>query len=133
MTEPTPVAAPAPPEPSAGLDRIAGWAFLLLAAVLPWTIAPMGIATGLCAALTLVLVARGARWPATPVALPALAWAAALLLAALFAENREASLGRIGKALFPALVGLAAFHAASRPPGRRAVAVLLASSAAASA
>jgi glycosyltransferase involved in cell wall biosynthesis/O-antigen ligase len=126
-------AAPAPPRHLPALERGASLAFLLLAAALPWTIAPMGIATALCAALTLALVAGGARWPRTPADLPALAWAAALLLAAYFAEDRSASMGRLGKALFPAIVGLAAFHAAARAGGGRAVAVLLGSSVVASA
>ena len=115
------------PAPTA-LERAAGLAFLLLAAVLPWTIAPMGIATGLCAALGLALVARGVRWPSTPVDLPALAWAAALLLSALLAEDRRESLTRLGKGLFPALVGLCALHGATRARGQRAVLVLLGSS-----
>src|SRR5262245_27890604 len=124
--------APAPEAPARLPERAAAAAFLLLAAVLPWTIAPMGIAAGLCAALSLGAVARGARWPRTPVDLPALAWGAALVLSALLAEDRAASLPRLGKALFPALVGMAALHGASRVTGRRAVAILLASSAVAS-
>ena len=133
MPAPTPQPSPAPPWPLPALDRAAGPAFLLLAAVLPWTIAPMGIATALCGALTLGLVALGARWPRTPVGFPALAWAFALLLAALLSEDRSGSLPRLGKALFPALVTLAAFHGMKRARGERALAVLLASSAVASA
>ena len=133
MPATTPQDSPAPPRPLPALDRGAGLAFLLLAAVLPWTIAPMGIATALCAALTLGLVALGARWPGTPVGFPALGWALALLLAALLAEDRPGSLPRLGKALFPALVALATFHSMKRAHGERALAALLASSALASA
>jgi O-antigen ligase len=55
--------------------------------------------------------------------LAALGWLAALVLAALFAVDRAGSLPRITKGLMPALVGLAAFHAADRRVGRRALAV----------
>jgi len=114
------------------LERAAAVSFLLLAGALPWTIAPLGITVALCAALTLALFAGGHRPVRTPVELAALAWAAALLLAALFAEDRTASLPRLSKALFPALVPLAAFHAAEPGRARRALAVVLASSALAS-
>src|SRR5215510_8790683 len=114
---------PVPPLPPP-LDRGAGLAFLVLAAVLPWTIAPMGIATALCAALTLAVIFRGARWPRTPVELTALAWALAMLLSAILAEDRGASLPRLAKGLFPALVGLSALHAGTPERGRRALAVL---------
>jgi glycosyltransferase involved in cell wall biosynthesis/O-antigen ligase len=133
MPASTPQLPPAPSRPRPALDNGAGMAFLLLAAVLPWTIAPMGIATALCGLLTLGLVALGARWPRTPVGAPALAWALALVLAALFSEDRAASLPRLGKALFPALVGLVTFHGMKRVRGERALAVLLASSTVASA
>lgn len=116
-----------PPLPGA-LERAAGAGFVLFALALPWTIAPMGIAAALCGALTLAALARGrARWPRTPVDLPAVAWAVALALAAWFALDRAASLPRLGKALFPALVGLAALHAAREPAGRRFAAAFLAS------
>ena len=110
------------------LERAQDFSFLLLALVLPWTIAPMGIATGLCAALAVTGFALGSgRWTRTPVDLPAIGWALALTLAALFAVDREASLPRLTKALFPALIGLAAAHAGREALGRRALAVLLAS------
>jgi len=127
-------APPAAPDPRDALERAAAASFVLFAAALPWTIAPMGIATGLCGALTLALVAtRRARWPRTPLDLPALAWALALALAAWFALDREASLPRLGKALFPALAGLAALHAARAGRGRRALATYLGSAALAAA
>src|SRR5437867_3231975 len=63
-TTPKPTPNPLPPHP---LEWGAGLASLLFAAVLPWTIAPMGVATALCAALPLALVLRGAPWPRTPV------------------------------------------------------------------
>ena len=118
-----------PPE---ALGGAAGLAFMVLVPVLPWTIAPMGIATGLCAALTIPLLWRGARWPRTPVDLPAMLWIAALALSALLAEDRGASLPRVAKGAFPALVGLAALHGGVRARGRTALLVLLVSSALAS-
>jgi len=124
--EAAPIAVPSPRESL--LERWGGWSFLLLVAALPWSIAPMSIAAGLCAAFTLALwLRRPAAWPGTPVTWPALAWAAALALSAVLALDRDASLPRLTKALFPLLVPLAATHA--RPParGRRAVAVLLVS------
>ncbi len=111
-------------------------AFLALVATLPGPIAPMGIATALCVALTLVrflLVpdpgrAGGRRrpWPRTPVDRAAIAWFAALVLASAFAHDPAASFPRVAKGLMPALVGLAAYHAAAGRAGRRALAVYLA-------
>jgi len=120
---------PAPPAgPESMLDRVAGWSFLLLVAALPWSIAPMSIAVGICAALTLAVWARSAgRCPATPVAWPTLAWLIALTLSAWFALDRAASLPRLSKAFFPLLVPLAATHARLPHRGRRALAVLLVS------
>ncbi len=118
------------PAPAA-LEGAAALAFLLLVATLPTAIAPMGIATALCAALTLaVWAARRGGWVHTAVDWAALGWLAALVVVALCAEDRAASLVRIRKGLMPALVGVAAFHAATRARGARAVAVLLAVSAA---
>jgi O-antigen ligase len=112
------------------LDRVAGWSFLLLVAALPWSIAPMSIALGICAPLTLALwVHRPGRWPVTPVAWPTLAWLIAFALSAWFALDRAASLPRLTKALFPLLVPLAATHSRLPHRGRRALAVLLASAA----
>lgn len=120
---------PAPPagaEPA--LDRVAGWSFLLLVATLPWSIAPMSIAVGLCAPLTLALWARRpGRWPTTPLVWPTLVWFAALALSAWFALDRAASLPRLSKAFFPLLVPLAATHARLPRRGRQALAVLLVS------
>ncbi len=69
------------------------------------------------------------RWPDTPVKWAWLAWAIALVLAAVFALDPLASLPRLKKALFPGLVSLAAFHTLDRRSRRRALAVLLLSSA----
>jgi len=114
----------------APLERAAGAAFVLLLFVLPGTIAPMGIATALCAALTLACSIRARQmWPRTPVTLAGWAWFAALLLAALTAYDRSASLPRITKGLMPLLVGLAAFHAADQRRGERALAAFLVASA----
>jgi O-antigen ligase len=118
---------------SAALERFAALSFLLLAATLPWSIAPMSVAVGLCAALTLALWWRpgGERWVRTPVDLPALAWIAALAIAAFAGDNPEASVRRITKGLLLAIVPLAAFHARDPRLARRAIAVLLVSAAAA--
>ena len=119
-------APPSGPEPM--LDRVAGWSFLLLVAALPWSIAPMSIALGICAPLTLALwLLRPGRWPVTPVAWPTLAWLVAFTLSAWFALDRAASLPRLTKALFPLLVPLAATHTRLSRHGRRALAVLLVS------
>src|SRR6185436_13416563 len=119
---------PTPSPRSPALERAQDVSFLLLALVLPWTIAPMGIATSLCATVALAGFAFGAgRWTRTPVDFPALGWAVALGLAAMFAVDRSGSLPRLSKALFPALVGLAAAHAAREPVGRRALATVLGS------
>jgi O-antigen ligase len=124
----------APPSIAEGpLDALAGWSFLLFVAALPWAIAPMSIAAGLCGACTLLLwVRRPGLLPATPVAWPSLAWLLALVLAAWFAVDRAGSLPRITKAFFPLLVPLAATHARLPGRARRALAVLLVSSALAS-
>ncbi len=109
------------------LGRAAAASFLLFMVVLAGSIAPMGIATALCAALTLaVLVRTRTPWPRTPVNWPGVAWFAALLVVSLFALDRAASLPRITKGLFPLLVGMAAFHARDRRAGERAVATWLA-------
>ena len=111
------------------MARAAQVGFLALVAALPWSIAAMSIALGLCAALTLAAGAASRRFPwiRSPVDLPALGWLGALLLAALFAQDQAASWPRVGKGFLPALVGLAAFHARARPQGERALKVLLAS------
>ena len=119
-------ALPATTEPM--LDRVAGWSFLLFVAALPWSIAPMSIAVGICAPLTLaVWLRRRGRWPVTPVAWPTLAWFVAFALSAWFAVDRAASLGRLQKMLFPLIVPMAATHARLPRRGRRALAVLLVS------
>lgn len=112
------------------LERVADGVFLLLAAALPWSIAPMSIAAGICAALTLIVwVRRPGRWPVTPVLVPTVLWAVALLLSAGFALDRSASLPRLAKGLFPLLVPLAATHVRRARAGRQALTVLLVSAA----
>ena len=117
-------------EAATPLGRIAAASFLLFVACLPWSIATMSIGAGLCVALTLAAwVAERRPWPAwgrTPVDRAGLAWLAALVVVALFALDRTASLSRLGKGLMPLLVGLAAWHSADRARGRRALAVWLA-------
>ena len=118
---------------SAALERAAALSFLLLAAALPWSIAPMSIAVGLCGALTLALWWRpgGERWERTPVDLPALAWIAALAIAAFAGEDPAGSARRVTKGLLLAIVPLSAYHARDPKLARRAIAVLLVSAAAA--
>ena len=110
-------------------ERAAEYAFLLLAAVLPWTIAPMSIATAILSVLTagVWLRDRGRSIPSTPVTVPGFVWFAATILAALFAEDVAASLPRVTKGLFPLLVLVAAFHGARPGIGARALAVWLVS------
>ena len=107
--------------------RLAALSFLLLVATLPWTIAAMSVALGLCGALTVWGWVRSRQLPPMPRPLigPALAWLAALVIAAWFAEDRGASLARLGKGLLPLGVMLAAWHARDPRLGRRALAVLL--------
>jgi len=117
-----------PPGTEPVLDRVAGWSFLLFVAVLPWSMAAMSIAIGICGALTLaVWVRRPGRLPATPVTWPALAWLVAFTLSAWFALDRAGSVPRLTKTLFPLLVPMAATHARLPRRGRRALAVLLVS------
>src|SRR5258705_6450764 len=100
--------------------------FLLLAAALPWSVAPMSIALVLCAALTiLVWQLGGVRWVSTPVDPPALAWIAALCLASLFALDPHASWPRVIKGFLLLLVPVAVYHARDERVARRAVAGLL--------
>jgi O-antigen ligase len=111
--------------PADPVSKAAGLAFLLLMLVLPWTIAPMSIATGLCAALTLWawIRSRGADVPRTPIEWPAAAWFVAMVISAVFALNPSASLPRISKGFFPLLVLLGAFHGSRPELGRRAIAL----------
>ncbi len=112
--------------PSA-LERAASISFLLLAAALPWSIAPISIAVVLCGALTLLVWWRpgGPRWPRTPVDLPALGWVAALLIASAFSLEPEKSFPRVTKGLLFAIIPLAAWHARDAKVATRAVAALL--------
>src|SRR5262249_45035662 len=73
-------------------------------------------------------IAERRPWPAwgrTPVDRAAVGWLVALLLSAAFALDRAGSLPRLEKALFPLLVGVAAFHASDARSGRRALAIYL--------
>jgi O-antigen ligase len=111
------------------LARASALSFLLLAAALPWTVAPMSIALVLCAALTILLwqLPGGTRWVRTPVDLPALAWIAALAIASLFAVDPAHSWPRVFKGCLLLLVPVSAYHARDERLARRAVAVLLVS------
>lgn len=110
----------------AALDRAAGLSFLLLAAALPWSIAPISIAVVLCCALTLAAwwAPGGIRWQRTPVDLPALAWIAALAIASAFALEPARSFPRVTKGLLLAIVPVAAYHARDPKLAKRAIAVL---------
>jgi hypothetical protein len=107
------------------LERAAAFAYLLRAAALPWSIAPMSIAVVLCGAFTLAAwwSPGGARWVRTPIDLPALGWLAALVIATVASSDPAASAPRITKGFLR--------HRSSRgvPRSRsqlaRAVAVLL--------
>ena len=116
---------------SSALERAAALSFLLLAAALPWSIAPMSIAVVLCGALTLAAWWRpgGARWLRTPVDFPALGWLAALVVATVASQDPSGSAGRITKGLLLAVVPVAAYHGRDPKVARRAVAVLIASAA----
>jgi O-antigen ligase len=116
---------------SAALAQVAAWSFVLYVAVLPWSIAAMSIAVAAFVTLTVLawLGRSGPPWQRSPVDLFGLLWLVAMALAGSFAADRAPGLPRVTKGLMPALVGLAASHAAAGPRGRRALAVLLASAA----
>lgn len=111
-----------------GLASASATFFLLWVASGFWTVAPMSISSVLAAlALVAGIATRKIRWDPSPADRGATAWAIALLLAAAFALDRTASLGRLHKLAFPFLVGLAAAHARDERTGRRAAAVALVS------
>jgi O-antigen ligase len=122
-----PASAATPSAALGGLASVAGWCFVLFAAALPVAIAPMNLAGGLCAALTVVvwLSRPGPRWVRSPVDLPALAWLVAMAVATLLSIDRAASAASLGKGLIPWVTGLAAWHAADRRRGAAAIAALL--------
>jgi O-antigen ligase len=113
------------------LERAAALSFLLLAAALPWSIAPMSIGVVLCGALTLAAWWRpgGAGWVRTPVDVPALGWLAALTIATAASQDPAGSASRITKGLLLAIVPVAAYHGRDPKLARRAIALLLASAA----
>lgn len=122
---------PAPPAPAhRDFTTVAASAlFLLWIASGYWTVAPMSIASALTALVMCVALClrRNPGWNRSPADFGALAWALAMVLSAVFALDPSASFARLGKVLFPFLVGLAAWHARDPAVGRRAVAVLLVS------
>ncbi|MEO5618758.1 MAG: O-antigen ligase family protein [Candidatus Eisenbacteria bacterium] len=123
------VSAPPPLASRDWTSVAAGAVFLLWLASGYWTIAPMSIASGLAAMALFVSRYRGRSpgWNRSPADAGAAAWALAMILSAAFALDRSASFARLGKLLFPLLVGLAAWHARDPVIGRRAIAVLLVS------
>jgi O-antigen ligase len=113
------------------LARASALSFLLLAAALPWTVAPMSITLVLCAALTILLwqLPDGPRWVRTPVDFPALVWIAALAAASLLAVDPQGSWPRVVKGFLLILVPVSAYHARDERVARRAMAILLVSGA----
>ena len=117
---------------SDALTRASTVSFLLLAAALPWSMAPISIALVLCAALTLLVWGvHREGWTRTPVDAPALAWLLALALASAFAVDPAGSWPRVAKGLLLFMVPVAAYHARDERIARRAIAVLLVSAVAA--
>src|SRR5262245_52240055 len=82
----------------------------------------------LCGVLTLwAWVALRDVRPPKPLIGPGLAWMGALILAAWFAEDRAASMTRLGKGLLPLIIVVSAYHARDDRVARRALAVLMGS------
>ena len=120
--------------PIAGrIHKSARFCFVLLIISLPWSIAPMSIAAAACGALSVViwLIDRNRQPFRNPVAIPWIAWMAALILSAVFAQDPSASFARLGKGLFPGLVALGAWHFATPEHRQRALFWLMVSAAAA--
>jgi len=115
------------------LESLAAVSFVLFAAALPWSVAPISIGVVLCGALTLACWWRpgGVRWVRTPIDLSALGWMVALVLASLFALDPSGSWPNVKKGLLLAVVAVAAYHARDERTARRAFAALLISAAAA--
>src|SRR5262249_60018311 len=90
-------------EPRGALQTAATIFFLLFVATLPWSIAAMSIGLGLCAASTALAWAfSGGAWRRhAPLFWPMLGWLLALVIAAVFAQDRAASLPRIRKGFLP--------------------------------
>jgi O-antigen ligase len=109
------------------LPVASGVALLLMLAALPGPIAPMGIATGLLGAATLVRLLRGPapRWIRTPMDAAALVWLAALVVVSACALDPAESFTRVGKGLMPLVAGLVATAALDARMARRALAVYL--------
>lgn len=118
------------PEPSR-LGSAAAVSFILFAAALPWSVAPISLGVALCGALTLVWWWRpgGERWYRTPLDLPTIGWIAALVLASLFALDPSGSWPNAKKGLLLAVVSLAAYHAREERIAKAALAALFVSAA----
>ena len=116
-----------PPVRLAPLERLAALSFVLFAATLPWSVAPISIGVALCGALTLAAWWRpgGIRWMRTPIDFPALGWLLALVVASAFALDPSGSWPNVKKGLLLAVVPVAAYHARDERTARRAVAALL--------
>jgi O-antigen ligase len=116
---------------ASALERAAGLSFVLLAAALPWSVAPISIAVVLCGVLTLAAWWRpgGVGWVRTPIDLPAVVWMSALVLASVFALDPAGSWPNVKKGLLFAVVPLTAYHARDGRAARRWVSILFASAA----
>lgn len=123
-----------PSSPAAdALRRGAGLAFVLFAATLPWSIAPMSIGVAVCGIATLAVwfLPGGPGLRRTPAEVPSLMWLFALVIASVAGQDFEGSVGRVTKGLLLAVIPMAAFHADDPKIARRALAALLVSAAAA--
>lgn len=119
--------------PHPRLASAAALSFILFAATLPWSVAPISLGVALCGALTLASwwAPGGVRWYRTPIDLPALGWMAALVLASLFALDPSGSWPNVKKGLLLAVVSLAAYNAREERTAKAALAALFVSAAAA--
>lgn len=129
MSGSEPPTAPQLPRRETLLERAGALSFLLLAAALPWSIAPISITVVLCASLTLAVwwSPGGIRWERTPMTWPLLGWIVALAIASAFALDPSRSWPRVTKGILFAIVPLAAYHARDPRLAKRALLVLLAS------
>lgn len=117
--------------PPSRFGAAASLSFILFAATLPWSVAPISLGVGLCGVLTLAWWWRpgGERWVRTPLDLPALGWMAALVLASLFSLDPSGSWPNAKKGLLLAVVSLAAYHAREERVAKAALAALFVSAA----
>lgn len=112
---------------AAAIERAAGGSLLLFVAALPWAIAPISIAAGICGFVTLLLwIGRPPR-DAAPVVLSGAGWFLACVLAAAFALDPAASWSRTPKGLLTVVVIVIADLARRQGRLGRTTAVLMVS------